>query len=370
MLFAPAVVCAAVCVAAMWSWPGEETIPYHLGYALFGLAYGLDPWPRSRAFTALGLYTVLTGGVLVTRAGNGVIDWQETTEIPLMCLLMALMMWHVRNRQAALAEVTRLAALDRARAKARELLARMTSHEMRTPLTIATGYVDLLLTEEPEGSRRADLEVVRDELDRLSRASDRLLRMIRFHDHLPQQLVDLDELLRQTGRRWAAVVDRDWRVEVGAGSLLASPERVRACLDTLIENAVRYTSDGQTVRLFARRESGEVWMGVADAGRGFDPDKVAAINAPGERVSGAPDTDSVDPLAQTGLGLELVRRIVGSRGGRVVADRGPDGGARIAMVLPVEAPSLLAGGAGAGPDAAVPGGAEEAWVHESGAVGR
>ena len=74
-----------------------------------------------------------------------------------------------------------------AAAARRERLARLTSHEMRTPLTIATGYVDLLLEPGPKAdeSMRADLMVVHDELSRLARTADRLVRMIRLQDHLP-----------------------------------------------------------------------------------------------------------------------------------------------------------------------------------------
>ena len=103
---------AMVCVIAMFIFPGDMTIPYHLGWAGFALAFGLDNWSRGQLVAALTWYTLATG-VLIERSWLiGLSGWDETTEIPLMFLLAMLMVWHVRRRQAVLIQVTRLAELD------------------------------------------------------------------------------------------------------------------------------------------------------------------------------------------------------------------------------------------------------------------
>jgi hypothetical protein len=88
--FWPWVGWAVLCVVDMVGAPGQETIPYHLGYAGLALAAGLDAWSHPQSVTALGGYTLLTGAVLLTRAANGTIAWEETAEIPLMCVLMVM----------------------------------------------------------------------------------------------------------------------------------------------------------------------------------------------------------------------------------------------------------------------------------------
>lgn len=332
-LFVPWLVCAAVCTGAMWQWPGEETVPYHLGYAALAVAFGLDTWSNRRAYTALACFTAVTGAVLVTRADAGVIDWGETAEIPLMALLMALMVWHVGDRHAALAIATSLAERDRDQALRRERIVRVTSHEMRTPLTIATGYVDVLRAGAREGSALAeDLAVVHDELDRIARAADRLLRMIRFHEELPTEPFDLDAMVRDLVLRWQVVAVRDWRADAAAGTVVCSQERLRACLDTLVENAVRYTGEGQTIRVFARQEDGDLVVGVSDGGSGLSAGQAAAVNHPEDLVAtGALPTDA---RSRTGLGLSLVREIVEARGGGLHAGRAPEGGALVVLRLP------------------------------------
>lgn len=90
------------------------------------------------------------------------------------------------------------------------------------------------------------------ELSRLSRANDRLLRMITLQDQAHWEDVDLGRLLNQVAARWGAVAERTWQVDVVPGACRLSPEHLRVCLDTLIENALRYTGPGDVVRLCAR----------------------------------------------------------------------------------------------------------------------
>jgi signal transduction histidine kinase len=316
----------------MWVSPGNETIPYHVAWALFALMYGLGNWRLRRAVTGLALYTVATGAVLVARAATGVLSWQETSEIPLMSVLMVLMVWHVRRRQVALAELTVMADREHTQALATQRLTRLTSHEMRTPLTIARGYVELLLGRVTDPDARHDLAVVDDELDRLTRVTERLVRVIRLQAGGGDiERVDLDAVLHQTAERWTQVVARTWVVEAHAGLYDGSAERIRACLDTLIENAVRYTHDGDTVRLIGTRDSEAVTVGVADSGSGLSDELVAALNDDADDDLRTPR----DELSQTGLGLSLVRGLVTARGGRLVAGRSPEGGALVLMTVPV-----------------------------------
>ena len=332
-LFVPWVAVSIWCVLLMAAVPGGEVIPFHAIWISFALFYGFEPWPLRPTVAALSLLAVASGGVLVHRAAAGVLPWQETTEIPLMLGLAALVLWHVQRRQQAMTAVTDMAVKDVEAAHRRERLARLTSHEMRTPLTIATGYVDLLLCEEQDPRRKSDLEVVRDELGRLSRAGDRLLRMIRLQDRLERSALDVDVLLAATCSRWAAVVPRTWVVESDGGVLVASAERLRACLDTLIENAVRYTDEHDTVRLLAIRRDDLLFLGVADSGPGLGPQQMHAINTASRRPG--EDLATPDPHSRTGLGLGIVHEVVRPRGGRVLAGRAREGGALVGFTLPL-----------------------------------
>lgn len=65
----------------------------------------------------------------------------------------------------------------------------------------------------------------------------------------------MDQLLAQEVKRWQVVADRRWVLGAEACLVLGSPERLRTGLDTLVENAIRYTSVVDTIRLVGSREA-------------------------------------------------------------------------------------------------------------------
>jgi len=255
-----------------------------------------------------------------------------------------LMVSHVRRRQAALAHVTRLAEREVQACLDREQLMRLTSHELRTPLTIARGYIELLQTRSKELENQQDLSVVGDELERLSRVSDRLIRMIRLQDDATTEMVDIDQVMAQAVERWRVVADRRWLLDAEAGVVVGS-----------VENAIRYTSTGDTIRLFGSRRLGQVILGVLDTGVGLTDDQIHAINA-GELSPSSPTqagttaeagssaardmgTDTGDSLAGTGLGLSIVRTLAHSRGGTLHASHVVGGGAAMIISFPLGSPA-------------------------------
>lgn len=346
--FVPWLLLATCCIVAMWMFRGDETIPYHIAWAGFALAYGSTPWSGRRSVIGLTVFTIVTGGILLIRVAQGSLAWQETAEIPLMSLLMVLLVWNIQQRQTALSAVSALASLDRVRASQREYLTRLTSHEMRTPLTIARGYTEVLHRTEPDPSRQRDLEVVMDELDRLARVGDRMIRMIHLQGSQIIERVDVDRTLYETAERWATIADRSWVVDSTAGHGSFAPERLRACLDTIIENAIRYTRPGDTIRLVGTRSRDYVGVGVADSGPGFSPAQLTHLNQ-----HGSLDPTHSDPLTQTGLGLGLVSSYALARGGRAVFAVAPEGGALVVLQVPSQE-RLYAQGYAAGTGARSP----------------
>lgn len=322
--------------ASMVMAPGSETVAYHLIWIGLALAHDREVWPWRITVVAVVATTTITGFVMVMRVWEGVLQWEETTEIPLMTTLLLLVLWNSRRRHEANAALRLVHRRDRRRAALRVRLSRLTSHEMRTPATIAQGFTDLLLARETGEQGRHDLHVIRTELNRLVLASDRLVRMMRMPEMDGLSPVDLTDLLEDTAARWHVVAERQWVVEADPILFSCSTDRIRACLDTLIENAVRYTDVDDTVRVIGRADGDLVLVGVADAGPGLTPEMATAINQSPAVVDPyeLESRPSSDPLSQTGLGLHLVREVAAARGGRLVAGRSADGGALLLMALP------------------------------------
>lgn len=329
-LFVPWSLFAVICCILMAASPGEETIPFHLGWISLCVSYGFALWPPAVTLVSITVYAVASGAVLAVRASEGVLGWQETSEIPLMALMAFVMAWHVARRVEIMRQIGILADAERERHEERERLSRTYSHEMRTPLTIARGYLSLLQQQELTREQHEDLSVIDDELGTLERVGERLVRMLAVSDQQQRGPVNLDALVDEVVTRWGNVATRRWVVDSQAGMLTCSRERVRMCLDTLVENALRYTDADDSVRVFARRVGDTIELGVADSGPGLADDVRDAVNL----GPGITDTLERDGRRQTGFGLALVRQVAESRGGTIRAGRAREGGAEITLVLP------------------------------------
>lgn len=337
-LLLPWVALAVGCLVLMLIYPGRETVAYHVGWIALGVAYGLDPWPLRWASAAVVGYAVVTGAVLVDRAARGVIAWEETTEILLMAILVILMIWHVNRRVSALAALDRIHRGERIRVQRREWVAGLVSHEIKTTVTIAGGYLDLAAAIIPASTAHDHVMVARDELASLTRASERLIRMMGMQEDFPVEHLDVDDFMRQVLARWSAVADRDWVLEVEVGTVDCAPQRLRACLDTLIENSLRHTTDGGRLRLVGLRLGDHVCLGVADSGPGFTRSQLATVN---QQRRGRTDARLELRRPQSGLGLSIVHEVAVERGGRLAAGRSAEGGALVLLVVP--APTGLDG---------------------------
>ena len=314
--------------ALMYVVVGAETIPFHFVWVSTAVAYGLRPWSLRMMWLTCLAVTVVTGVPLVLRASNGVIAWGETTEIPLMALLFLVMVWHVRRRMAAAADAQRLAASEHLARERQRRFVRFASHELRTPITVARGFTEVLGRKQQDPADAEDIEVVLDELDKLEGIAARLLALARSdEDSMHAEDVDLAALLERTARRWrAGAPNRRWSVECPpALHVWADPSRLEVAVDSAVENAVRHTEEDGSIVLRGLTAAGEVFVEIVDDGMGI---------APGHLPLVFEQFHSSGPHAGTGLGLAIVRAVAEAHHGRVSAANAPDGGAVISLVLP------------------------------------
>jgi len=322
------VVFSMLMAALMWARPGEETIPFHLIYIAFCLLYGFAVWPLRLTVVGIAALLLISTLALSRSALGGAIGWSELSEVPFMAILALLLVWHVRRRQRAAQQVVEAAARDLVAAQQRHLLTRLISHELRTSLTVTTGYTDLIATQSSGRRVGADVRVVSDELTRLNRSVERLIMMIRLQEDPGVEPVDIDALLRRTSRRWVAVDQRRWTVTSDVGLVMASDERLSAALDTLVENALRHTDTGDQICLEGWWEGDQVVIEVRDSGRGLSADQAFAINNGDQNWV-------ADGTSHSGLGLQIVRQVVTARSGTVVVGSAAEGGAAVVLRMPL-----------------------------------
>jgi two-component system OmpR family sensor kinase len=208
------------------------------------------------------------------------------------------------------------------------------SHELRTPLATMRGEIELALARPRSNAELGQsLVSVQDDVDRLQRLADDLLVLARTRGgRIPVRRVRCSlAALAAEGARAVEPFARESGVTVAVTASThdghVDPDRIRQALRNLLENAIRHSPDGGTVRLTADRDRGWVHIVVEDSGPGFPPDLLTAVFDP--FVRGA--QEGAD-RSGAGLGLAIVRAVAEAHGGTVYAQNAHDGG-RVTMDL-------------------------------------
>jgi two-component system OmpR family sensor kinase len=195
------------------------------------------------------------------------------------------------------------------------------SHELRTPLTVMRGEIEVALRRErPAEEYREVLESSREEIERLARLTENLLSLARSdagESLMTREAVDLAGLCeRVRDALSAAAAEKRMVLAVEA------PESVwvqgdagaleRACLN-LVENAIRYSPDGESVTLRAWADGREAVLSVSDTGPGIGAEHLPHLFQRFYRVDKARSREH----GGAGLGLAIVEALVKAHGGSV-----------------------------------------------------
>ncbi len=315
---------------AMAVWPGWETVPFHLVFISLTLLYGFRVWRRPATYLALLAVVAVTGGMILSDAFSGEQLWGELFEVPLMSAMFLAMVWHARRRQDALGIVERQAAQRASLLQRQERFLHDASHELRTPVTIARGHLEVY--RRTNGNAAHEIDVALDELQRIEQILERLLLLAKADqpDFVTFEVVDLEPYLEDVFMRWSEVAPRAWNLgPLVAGRLTVDPEGLRGALDALLENAMKYTEGGDAIELRSRASAGDVVIEVVDGGEGVPPEALAQIF---ERFARA-DAARTRAKGGVGLGLAIVDAIAKAHGGRCTV-KNSQSGATFALRLP------------------------------------
>ncbi len=313
-----------IIVATVASW---ETIPFHLVWLGLAIVYGVHRWELGTAISALVAVVVFTGVALfLTARQPGGPGLDEMAEVPMMAAMFVAMIWYTERAKRAMASQNSV--LEREREFVRDA-----SHELKTPITVARGHAELIRASASTLQVQDDADIVLDELARLTRVADRLLLLMAAEhpDFLHVKELSVDALMDRVARRWTPSADRRWEVHSAASGLVAADvDRVELALDSLIENAVRFTHANDTIAVTARSDGSTLVLSVADPGIGIASDQLSRIFDRFARV----DPDRSRGSGGTGLGLAIVRAIAEAHGGSVSVISHPGHGSTFSLRLP------------------------------------
>lgn len=237
---------------------------------------------------------------------------------------------------------------DRQRAQEAERLQRekgeilgVIAHELRSPLTVAKGTIDLA----ERSLARGEVEPLshllvsaREALERLSRLSGDLVEASRGEvPRLECSPVEIVGILRQSCT-WAQPAAQSKGIAIALEDppeeptlvVMGNADALLSIYGNLLSNAIRYTPANGRVTVRYRSEDNTVWTEVADSGIGMPPEVLERIF---ERFYRAPDARRAEPQG-LGLGLALVHQMVEAQKGHIEVDSLPGEGSRFRVVLP------------------------------------
>jgi two-component system OmpR family sensor kinase len=220
------------------------------------------------------------------------------------------------------------------------------SHELKSPLTVISGYVDVLMRGGADDRQQLEraLTGIQREADRMSRLVNDLLALAQLEAGsrvMERQEVRIAEVLqeirdesglRSAERRFALSLDGDARVSLDEDAL-------RQAMRNLIENAVRHTAEGGSVEIALTSDASAAVIRVTDDGPGIDAQHLPHIfdrfyrGDPSRKRTGG----------EAGLGLAITRALIEANGGSIRAENPPGGGASFVIRLPLAqaAPAVL-----------------------------
>jgi signal transduction histidine kinase len=185
------------------------------------------------------------------------------------------------------------------------------SHELRTPITICRGHLDVMDADAGAQEVRAVTKLVVDELDLMGRLVDDLATLARMDDRamLSMESLPLDGFLNSVVATAEPILGNRLLVEsepTGV-TLRADPQRLTQALLNLLQNAARHARGDEPVRLRVHAEPSSWRFEVADDGGGLPPGE--------EQIVFEPFHTGSSPTGRTGLGLSIVRGIARAHGG-------------------------------------------------------
>jgi two-component system phosphate regulon sensor histidine kinase PhoR len=242
-----------------------------------------------------------------------------------------------KNRRLLVArDVTRMQRLERTR---QDFVANV-SHELRSPLTVITGYLETLLDSGyTDDELLAQLRSMRSQTDRMNRIVNDLMLLSRLESEDPQINVEtvmvgiLIDTIANHARELSGDNGHVIELDVDPSLCISGHEsELYSAFSNLVFNAIRYTPAGGQVVIRWKEVGDELVFSVEDSGIGIEPYHIPRLTERFYRV----DTGRSRATGSTGLGLAIVKHVLLRHEGHLEIDSEPGVGSTFACHFPRE----------------------------------
>ncbi|NJL82439.1 MAG: HAMP domain-containing histidine kinase [Chloroflexaceae bacterium] len=204
------------------------------------------------------------------------------------------------------------------------------SHELRTPITIVRGHLELM-GDDPEEQQEA-IAIAMDELDRLECMVEEmsLLAKAQRPDFVRPGVISLSEFMSGLGTKAKLLGERQWCLELGREALVRiDAQRLTEAMLNLIQNAIEHTQPGDTIAIGSLVSDRSVMFWVRDTGIGIAPEHQQRIFQRFVRIG-----KSTSHARGAGLGLPIVQAIAEAHGGSVAVQSQLGVGSTFTITIP------------------------------------
>ena len=218
------------------------------------------------------------------------------------------------------------------------------SHELRTPLAVMRAELEVALrADDPAADASEVLDSTAEEVARMSKIVDDLLTLAHRDENSLELLlapVDLGEIAAEVAGQLLPLAEEggvQLVVEAPSVPVVADQARVTQVVTNLVDNAVKYTGAGGSVRVRVWEEASGGGLAVTDTGPGIGPEDLPKVFDRFFRL----DAARTRARGGSGLGLAICRELVEAHGGRIWAESVPGAGSTFTLTLPAQPPAAI-----------------------------
>ncbi|MFZ5965833.1 MAG: two-component system histidine kinase PnpS [Bacillota bacterium] len=267
------------------------------------------------------------------------IDYPETKILKIYTNLIRLDMDpnKIIGVMALIQDVTEMRKLENMRT---EFVANV-SHELKTPLTSISGFIETLKNGaiDNENVRNRFLDIIEIETERLSRLIDDLLSLSAIESSKQtavREEIVVSEIIKEVSYMIAHLVESkkiaySCELEGALPSIYGNPDWFKQMILNLVENAIKYTPDGGSVKVLAYKRYENIFIVVKDTGIGIPKKDIPRLFERFYRV----DKARSRKIGGTGLGLAIVKHIVLSLNGEIRVNSEAGKGSEFIVRLPI-----------------------------------
>jgi two-component system, OmpR family, sensor kinase len=232
---------------------------------------------------------------------------------------------------------------ERALAKEQHNFLTTISHEFRTPLTYIDGHAQRLIATK----ERASPDQIADRAGRIRSAVFQMTSLVaNFTEEMEmiQSTVEVHKLRVDLSRMLHELIEYYRKIGLGISleeqldrgkEVLGDARLLRCAFSNLISNAIKYSPEGETIKVTTRAKEGIIELVVEDHGIGIPAKDVQRVRERFYRGS------NVGAIPGTGVGLSLVEQIIDQHGGQLHIESEPSRGTKVRVTLPLESAAAL-----------------------------